>query len=104
MKLLLDTSAWVEHLRRGALGPLLPRLRGRYQLWMEALIAAELLSGCRSKRERRTVEAVIAPFAGTGRLRAVTASDTSEAGRALSKLRGQGLTLRDPLICGERAT
>ena len=35
MKLLLDSSVWVEHLRHGALDPLLGPLRGRFALYNE---------------------------------------------------------------------
>jgi predicted nucleic acid-binding protein len=96
VKLLLDSSVWIEHLRRGILGPLLPRLRGRHQMWMDALVAAELIAGCRSRRERRVVAALIAPFSRAGRLRAASAADLSEAGRALSMLRERGVELRRP--------
>lgn len=96
MKLLFDTSVWIEHLRRDALSPLLPRLRGTYQLWMEALVAGELIAGCRSAKERRIVDALLAPFDRAGRVRAATGRDIAEAGRALSTLRQRGVTLVNP--------
>ena len=73
MKLLFDTSVWVDHLRQDALAGVLPRLRGRYQLSIIAIVAAELLAGCRSRIERRVVEGLIAPFRKAGRL--VTVGD-----------------------------
>jgi predicted nucleic acid-binding protein len=87
---------WIEHLRQDALAKVLPLLRGKYQLWMDALVAAELLAGCRSRQERRVVEALLAPFARTTRVRAPTAAELAEAGRAISKLRERGLALRKP--------
>ena len=96
MKLLFDTSVWVDHLRHDALAPLLPLLRGRYQLSMEAIVAGELLAGCRSRIERRVVEGLIAPFRKAGRLVAVTADDFGDAGRGLSRLRESGATLKNP--------
>lgn len=96
MKLLFDTSVWIEHLRRDALTPLLPLLRGSYQLWMDALVAAELIAGCRSPKERRVVDSLIAPFTRADRVRAATSRDIADAGRALSKLRQRGVTLANP--------
>jgi predicted nucleic acid-binding protein len=96
VKLFFDTSVWIEHLRRDALAPVLPRLRGKYQLWMDALVAAELLAGCRTKVERRVVDGLIAPFARAGRIRAASEPDLAAAGRALSKLRERGISLVHP--------
>ena len=96
MKLLFDTSVWVEHLRRDALASLLPLVRGTYQLWMDALVAGELIAGCRSKRERRVVETLLAPFARADRVRAPIAADIADAGRALSKLRERRILLANP--------
>jgi predicted nucleic acid-binding protein len=94
LKLIFDTSVWVEHLRRGALERLLPTLRGKYQIWMDAVVLAELQAGCRSRRERRVIQALAAPFLRAGRVRAGSAAEVEDAGRALSKLREQGLTLK----------
>ena len=96
MKLIFDSSAWIEHLRRNALAPVLPRLRGKYQLSMDALVAGELLAGCRSRRDRRIVDTLLAPFIRADRVRAATASDIADAGRALSKLRERGAGLAHP--------
>ena len=52
MNLLFDTSVWVEHLRRGALDGVIPLIRGRFILWFDSIAGAELVAGCRSKRER----------------------------------------------------
>lgn len=96
MRLVLDSSVWIEHLRRNALAPLLPLLRGKYQLWMDALVQAELIAGCRSRQERRVVDALLAPFARTGRVRAPTAVELALSGHVISKLRERGLVLRKP--------
>lgn len=96
MKLLFDTSVWIEHLRKGALTDVIPALRGRYNLSMESVAVAELLGGCRSKRERRTVETLIAPFERAGRVFHPTASDFRRAAAAISRLRESGRTLKKP--------
>jgi predicted nucleic acid-binding protein len=90
VKLVFDTSVWVEHLRRDALSSMLPRLRGRYQLWMDALVAAELIAGCRSRREHRIVDSLLSPFRRANRVRSPIASEIADAGRALSALRARG--------------
>jgi predicted nucleic acid-binding protein len=90
VKLIFDTNVWIDHLRGDALAPLLPQLRGKYQLWMDALVAAELRAGCRSPSERRVVDGLLAPFAGAGRVRAASGEELADAGRALSKLRQRG--------------
>ena len=84
MELVFDTSVWVDHLRNDRLAPVLPRLRGRYQLWMDGIVAAELLAGCRSRIERRVVEGLVAPFRWSSRLRSANADDLVEAGLGLS--------------------
>lgn len=96
MKLLFDTSVWVEHLRNGALSPVIPLLRGKYSLVMDSVVGAELLAGCRSKRERNVVEKVCAPFERTGRVLHPSAADHRRAANALSRLRQSGKTLKNP--------
>ena len=95
MKLILDTSVWVEHLRHGALTALLPRARGKYRFWMDGIVAGELVAGCRSRAERRVVEGLIAPFTRAGRIVAPVEADLIEAGRGLSKLREKGVSLKN---------
>ena len=96
MKLILDSSVWIEQLRADALGPVLPRLRERYQLWMSGVVAAEILAGGRSRGERRILAGLLAPFRKAGRILAAHPEDLCSAGRALSRLREQGLTLKNP--------
>jgi predicted nucleic acid-binding protein len=96
VKVIFDTSIWVEQLRRSALDPLLPLLRGKHQIWMDGLVAAELLAGCRSRIERRVVDGLLSPFRRTGRLLALGEGPLRAAGVALSKLREGGLTLKNP--------
>jgi predicted nucleic acid-binding protein len=93
VKVVFDSSVWIEELRRGALTPLLPRLRGTHRLWMDALVAAELRAGCRSRVERRVVESLLVPFERAGRVCAPSGASLSDAGRALSKLRERGVAL-----------
>ncbi|MEZ0314912.1 MAG: type II toxin-antitoxin system VapC family toxin [Myxococcota bacterium] len=96
MKVLFDTSIWVEHLRHGVLTPVIPALRGKYQLWCDSVVAAELTAGCRSKSERRTVSAMLAPFTRAGRLASPLATDFDRAARALSRLSERGRNLSSP--------
>jgi predicted nucleic acid-binding protein len=96
MKLLFDTSVWVEHLRRDALTPIMPALRGRYSLSIESVAMAELVGGCRSKRERLTVDKLCAPFVRSGRVLHPEPADFRRAALALSRLREAGRTLRNP--------
>jgi predicted nucleic acid-binding protein len=96
VKLLFDSSVWVDHLRRGALDGVIPALRGRFALWMDSVVAAELLAGCRGKPERRTVEHVLGPFERTGRIATPLHGDFRRAASALSTLRARGKTLANP--------
>jgi predicted nucleic acid-binding protein len=96
VKLLFDSSVWIDHLRRGALDGVIPALRGRFALWMDSVVAAELLAGCRSKQERRTVERLLAPFERSGRVAAPVHADFRRAAAALSALRARGKTLASP--------
>lgn len=90
MKLLLDTSIWVEHLRRGALDAIMPSLRGRFILCLDIVAASELMAGCRTKKERRVVARLCEPHERTGRLLCPTLGDFQRAALALSKLRERG--------------
>lgn len=96
MKLVLDANVWIDELRKGVLAPHLPAIRARYELWMDGLVAAELLAGCRTRIERRVVETLLRPFERTGRLRAPTPPVLLDAGRGLSKLREEGRSLKKP--------
>jgi predicted nucleic acid-binding protein len=96
VKLLFDSSVWVDHLRRGVLDDVMPGLRGRFTVWLDSVVAAELFAGCRDKRERRTVERLLAPFERSGRLAAPLHADFRRAGAALSDLRARGRTLANP--------
>ena len=96
MKLLFDTSVWVEHLRHNALDHILPEVRGRFALWFDAVSAAELRAGCRAKRERDVVARLLSPFEKAGRLAVPNAGDYVRAATALSRLREDGKTLKKP--------
>jgi predicted nucleic acid-binding protein len=96
MRLLLDTSVWVEHLRHDALRDVVPRLRGKLVLWCHAVTGAELRAGCRGKRERDTVGRLLSPFEKAGRVLVPDDGDYQRAGAALSRLREGGKTLRQP--------
>ncbi len=90
MKVLFDTSVWIEHLRRGALDSVIGAMRGQLVLCLDAVVAAELRAGCRSKRERRVVGGLCAPHERAGRLLCPSQNDFESAALALSRLRERG--------------
>jgi predicted nucleic acid-binding protein len=94
--LAFDTSVWVDHLRHRALDDLFTALRGKFLLVMDSIVAAELIGGCRSKRERRVVEGLRAPFERADRLLCPERADFVRAATALSRLRERGRTLANP--------
>ena len=96
MKLLFDSSVWIEHLRHGALDGVFPALRGKLALWMDGVVAAELLAGCRGKREERVVTSLLTPFERAGRVAVPLYPDYQRAASALSRLRVRGKTLSNP--------
>ena len=63
---------------------------------MDSVAAAELLGGCRSRKEKRIIENLLAPFEGAGRVVSPNLRDFSRAGAAISKLRQAGITLKNP--------
>ncbi|MGH7296087.1 MAG: hypothetical protein ACRELB_14185, partial [Polyangiaceae bacterium] len=87
---------WIDHLRAGALDGVIPALRGRFSLWMDSVVAGELLAGCRGKPERRVVESLLAPFERANRIATPMHSDYRRAAAALSLLRARGKTLANP--------
>jgi predicted nucleic acid-binding protein len=96
MVLLLDTSVWVDHLRHGSLAALMPAIRGKFVLWMDAVAAAELVAGCRSRRERLGLGRILRPFQKAGRIASPSTPDFLRAATAISRLREAGTTLRNP--------
>jgi len=90
VRLLFDTSVWVEHLRHAALADLIGEIRGRFVLSCDAVTAAELRAGCRSKLERRVVARLLGPYERAGRLLCPSRDDFERAGLALSRLRERG--------------
>jgi predicted nucleic acid-binding protein len=96
LNLLFDTTIWVEHLRRGVLDDLFPGLRRGWLLFLDATTSAELVAGCRSKRERRFVDRLRAPFERAGRLIVPERAEFLRAASALSQLCERGKTLTNP--------
>jgi predicted nucleic acid-binding protein len=90
VKVLLDTSVWVEHLRHGVLDDLLQPMRGRYLLRLDVIVAAELRAGCRSKKESALVDMLCAPHERADRLLCPARGDFQRAAAALARLRGRG--------------
>jgi len=95
VNLLFDTSVWIDDLRHGALRFVLPRVRGRYFLWIDSVAAAELLAGCGTRQHRRIVERLLSPFERAGRMITPNQGDFHRAGNALSKLRSKGVSLKN---------
>jgi predicted nucleic acid-binding protein len=91
VKLLLDTSVWVEQLRHSSLEPLLAAIRGRFTLCLDAVVASELRAGCRSRQERRIVAQLCSPHERAGRLLCPIQADFERAALALSRLRERGV-------------
>jgi predicted nucleic acid-binding protein len=96
VKLVFDTSVWVDHLRADALAGVIPALRGRFSLWFDSVASAELLGGCRSKAERRQVKKLLDPFRRARRVAHPLESDFLRAASAISRLRESGRTLKSP--------
>jgi predicted nucleic acid-binding protein len=96
VKVAFDTSVWVEHLRGGGVADLIDVMRRRCVLQMDAVVAAELRAGCRSRRQERLVESLIAPFARARRVVTPVEGDFARAALALARLRASGLTLGRP--------
>ena len=96
MKLIFDTSIWVDHLRVGTLDSVLPSLRGRFWVWIDAVAIGELLAGARTKREREMVTTIIRPFEKAQRIVCPETGDFTRAGLALGRLRMRGRTIRHP--------
>lgn len=96
MKVLFDTSVWIDELRHGALSSVIARVRGKYVPWVDAVVAGELLAGACRKAQRRAVEKMLAPFEKTERVAVPGAGDYRRAGLALAGLRREGRTLKNP--------
>ena len=96
MKLIFDTSIWVDHLRTGTLDDVLPSLRGRFWLWLDSVAIGELFAGARSKRERDVLSALVRPFEKANRVVCPEPNDFRRAGLALGRLRARGRALRNP--------
>ncbi len=95
MKVLFDTSVWIDQLRHGAVSSVIARVRGKYLPWMDAVVAGELLAGACRKAQRRAVEKMLAPFEKSGRVVVPVAGDFRRAGLALAGLRREGLMLKN---------
>jgi predicted nucleic acid-binding protein len=88
--LFFDASVWIEHLRRAVLDEVIGDVRGRFVLGLDAVVAAELRAGCRSKRERSVVARLLRPYERSGRLLCPERNDFERAALALSRLRERG--------------
>ncbi len=96
MKLFFDTNVWIQIINQDAFASFPARARNTYLLRMHAVVAAELIAGCRSRIERAIIDRLLESFVRTDRLRAEGAGEIVAAGRALSQLRERGQPLRNP--------
>jgi len=94
LNVFFDTSIWIDHFRHDILSSLLPLARQRYLLWTDPVVIAEIMAGCRSRRERREAQAFASGF-GT-RIASTGYADFIRAAEAISKLREKGVTLKSP--------
>jgi predicted nucleic acid-binding protein len=78
------------------LTPVIPALRGKFILWFDAVSAAELRAGCRSRQEREGVRRLLSPFQAAERVGVPEGGDYARAATALSRLREDGKTLKQP--------
>ena len=98
MKVLIDTSAWIDFFRKtdGAVGDLVAELVRLDRAYLTGLVMAELLHGAKGKRETTQLETVF----GTIPILDVRHEDWTTTGNSLQTLRKKGLSvpLTDVLI------
>ncbi len=98
MKVLIDTSAWIDFFRDtgGAAGDVVAELIQLDQAYLTGPVMAELLHGAKGKREMKNLEAVFATIP----ILDVTGEDWLATGNTLQDLRKKGCTvpLTDVLI------
>ena len=92
-KYVLDSNCYIDAARepsaRAALEAFIAREAPR--LYLSAVVAAELLAGCRSSRDRRRLEEhVLAPFVRRGRILTPSGAAWDALGGTLSQLRAEG--------------
>ncbi len=95
---LVDTSAWIDYLREssGKAGDIAAQLIQLDRAFLTGPVIAELLHGCRGKRETAQLQVLFSAVPCLDIIRA----DWTAAGDALRELREKGLTvpLTDVLI------
>ena len=98
MKVLIDTSAWIDFFRDtgGAVGDLVAEFIQLDQAYLTGPVMAELLHGARGKREVKNLDEVFAAIP----ILDVTGKDWLTTGNTLQALRKKGCTvpLTDVLI------
>jgi predicted nucleic acid-binding protein len=90
MKVLIDTSAWIDFFRDtgGAAGDLVAEFIQLDQAYLTGPVIAELLHGAKGKREMRNLDAVFATIP----ILDVTGEDWLATGNTLQGLRKKGCT------------
>ena len=98
MKVLIDTSAWIDFFRNtgGAAGDVVAELIQLDQAYLTGPVMAELLHGAKGKQEMKSLEEVFATIP----ILDVTGEDWLATGNTLQALRKRGCTvpLTDVLI------
>ncbi len=98
MKVLIDTSAWIDFFRDtgGAAGDVVAELIQLDQAYLTGPVMAELLHGAKGKREMKNLAAVFATIP----ILDITGEDWLATGNTLQDLRKKGCTvpLTDVLI------
>jgi predicted nucleic acid-binding protein len=92
-KYALDSNCYIDAAREPSLRAALEAFTTREapRLYLSAVVAAELRSGCRSSRDRRRLEDhVLAPFVRRGRILTPSVTAWDALGGTLSRLRSEG--------------
>ena len=91
MRLVLDTHIYVDALRSDAGAETLGRLEeiGRF-VWLNAVVAHELMIGVHRMRGRGREEAVIRPFIDRGRILTPSFDAWQRSGQAIAALHARG--------------
>jgi predicted nucleic acid-binding protein len=92
-KYALDSNCYIDAAREPIARDALEAFTAREapRLYLSAVVAAELLAGCRSSRDRRRLEEhVLAPFARRGRILTPSGAAWDALGLTLSQLRTEG--------------
>jgi predicted nucleic acid-binding protein len=86
LKVILDSDVLIDHFRSGSEAALLAQLADRTQWYLSSVVAMELRSGCRSRRDVRLLDKFFHSFERTGRVVYPSHRIWLRAGIALAEL------------------